>query len=462
MAGMSLLDIILMNFVAVASLRWIASAASSGPSSLTLWIFAALFFFLPQALAVIHLSTKFPEDGGLYKWTQHALGDFHGFLCGWCYWVTNLLYFPSLLFYVSANVGFAGESFFPGIGSTSNKTFVILVTLGSLWLVTLLGFLGLKAGKWLQNLGGLGNWIPATVVSFLGIYTFYRFGSANAFNAETMVPRFQNPAQWTFFAQMCFAFAGLELVCFMGGEIRNPQKNLTWGAVISGVVIASVYLLGTWAILVSVPLEKISPLNGLILPLQEVGHRWGISWLAGAGALFIGLAGLGGTMAWFQGASRIPYVVGVDRFLPETFSRLHRKFRTPYVTILVQGGLATVFMLLAASGENTKTEYVYKILVDTCLLLYFIPYGYLFISAYRLAHRKPLLRLACGFGLLTTLIAILTTAIPLDGTGGVNTVVKVIAGTVFMLLLGVLLYLRGSSDRAQTLRPAPGHGVDSA
>ncbi len=94
---MGLRDLVLFNIVAVLSLRWVATAAAAGPSSVSLWILAALFFFIPQGLAVSHLAGRYPNEGGIYYWTKREFGEAHGFLCGWCYWVNNILYYPNLL-----------------------------------------------------------------------------------------------------------------------------------------------------------------------------------------------------------------------------------------------------------------------------------------------------------------------------------------------------------------------------
>jgi len=89
---LTLRDLVLLNVVAVLSIRWLATSAAAGPSSLVLWVCAALFFFIPQGLAVADLSARFPDEGGIYRWTKRAFGEGHGFLCGWCYWINNVLY----------------------------------------------------------------------------------------------------------------------------------------------------------------------------------------------------------------------------------------------------------------------------------------------------------------------------------------------------------------------------------
>src|SRR5581483_141860 len=90
-------DLVLFNICAIASLRWLAPAAQAGSGSLILWVLAALFFFLPSAVVVSRLSERFPEEGGMYVWTKRAFGDRHAFLCAWIYFISTVLYLPSLL-----------------------------------------------------------------------------------------------------------------------------------------------------------------------------------------------------------------------------------------------------------------------------------------------------------------------------------------------------------------------------
>ena len=94
---LGLRDLILFNIAAVVSVRWLAAAAHIGPGSLVLWLGAAILFFYPLALAAASLTARYPEEGGIYAWTGHSFGEWHGFLCGWCYWLSNLFYLPNLL-----------------------------------------------------------------------------------------------------------------------------------------------------------------------------------------------------------------------------------------------------------------------------------------------------------------------------------------------------------------------------
>ena len=90
-------DVLLFNIATVLGPRWIAAAGHNGTSSISLWVLAAVFFFVPGALVINELSSRFPEEGGLYVWAHEAFGDFHGFIAGWTYWIYTVFYFPGLL-----------------------------------------------------------------------------------------------------------------------------------------------------------------------------------------------------------------------------------------------------------------------------------------------------------------------------------------------------------------------------
>ena len=136
-------DIVLFNVVAIVGIRWISLAAATGPSSISLWILALILFFIPQAVAVIYLSKKYPVEGGVYEWAKVEFGDFHGFVAGWCYWSNNLVYYPSLLISVAAIAAFI----IPGTsGLASNKIFIATVSLVVLWIAIGFNVVGVNTG----------------------------------------------------------------------------------------------------------------------------------------------------------------------------------------------------------------------------------------------------------------------------------------------------------------------------
>src|SRR6195256_6374378 len=122
--AMGFWDVLLFNIAAVLGPRWIAAAAHNGTSSIILWILAAIFFFLPTALIIIELSTRYPAEGGLYVWSKEAFGDFHGFVAGWAYWIYTFFYFPGLLTASAAMSGYVAGT--GGAALAQNRTFLLV------------------------------------------------------------------------------------------------------------------------------------------------------------------------------------------------------------------------------------------------------------------------------------------------------------------------------------------------
>lgn len=369
-------DLVLMYVAAILSPRWIAFAAAAGPASLTLWVAAGLFFFVPQALCVTALSSAFPQEGGLYAWARRAFGDFHGFVAGWCYWVNNLFYYPSLAL---ATAGMGLYVFGTRYAHLEKSTTYGVV--GSLVLIVVAvaaSVVGWRSGKWVQNLGGAANWLPIVFLLVIAGATLARYGSANPITWGSLLPSFADLALVLAFSKMCFAFAGFELAPLVSEEIVEPRKTIPRAIFASAVSIAFVYLAGTLALLVALPTAETSIVTGINQAVTTSGARVGLQFLGAPTALLMWIAGLGALAAWFAGNGRLLFVAGLDRYLPPAFSRIHPRWHTPAVALLVQGGLAIAFTILATAGSNVESAYLF--FADFTLILYFIPYLYMFAS----------------------------------------------------------------------------------
>ncbi len=459
---LKLRDLVLFNLVAILGLRHLATSAKFGPGSLIIWIIAALFFFVPQGLAVIELSSRFPKEGGIYLWTKSALGEGHGFLCGWCYWINNVLYYPNLLItaaVISTYVIGQGET-----GLSDRWSFILPVTLIALWLAAAINIVGLGTGKWLQNAGGIGTYIPGLIIIFLGLYGVMTGEPSNPINSDTLKPDFTNLPSLNLLASVAFAFAGLELASTMGDECEDPRRSLPRSIFISAPLIAVAYILGTGAVLWLVPNQDINLVSGFLQAITN-GAR-GVSeslwWIAPLCAALYTVGNLGGVGAWLNGPARVAFVIGLDRYFPKGFGRVHPKWRTPYVAILVQASLATIFLLVSVLGKGTNVEEVYLILLDTQLLIYFIPYLYLFTVF--LIHRRRGKAdneaiLAPGgtvgawviglSGAALTLFAMVVATIPPEAsTEPWLFRLKVIGGAAGFIIVGGLIYLRAKLKKS--------------
>ena len=452
---LTLRDLVLFNIVAILSLRWTATAGAAGPSSLVLWVLAGLFFFIPQGLAVSHFSARFPKEGGIYVWTKRTFGEGHGFLCGWCYWVSNVLYYPNLLMSTAAIATYAigrGDT-----GLMDDWTYILLATLTALWLAVLLNIVGLKTGRWLQNIGAFGTYIPGAVLIGFGLYAVLTQGSATAITPETITPHFGELSQLNLWASIAFAYAGLELSAVMGDEIKDPRRNLPRSIYIAAPLIAFLYLAGTASVLWLVPSSEIHIVAGFFQALAAGTQDFGrLLWIVPVAAALYVIGNLGGIGAWLSAPARVAFVIGLDRYFPAAFGRVHPRWKTPYIAILTQAVLATIFLMLSVLGKGTTVEKSYLILLDTTLLIYFIPFIYLFVCYLmdRLRATAPEARPWQGgrglagviglSGLLLTLGAMIVATIPPPDTADPWVFrAKVVGGAALFVIIGGAVYWRG-------------------
>lgn len=429
-------DLVFFDISAIVSLRWVAAAAHAGPGSFVLWIIAALFF-LPSAIIVGSLSRRFPEEGGFYIWTKQAFGDQHAFICSWFYFISTVLYFPSLLLagisMTAYAFGGAGERF------VEHREFALPVTLVVLWAAFAANFFGMKVAKWISALGGSSTFIIGAVLGVLAIAAALHSGMATKF---VLLPK-PNLDTVNFWSQIAFAFVGLELAPIVSGEIRNPRRDLPRAAMISGVISVVFYIAATSALLVLLKPEAISPMTGLAQAGAAGAQKLGVPVIGILLASLIGVAVVGQLDTWIAGNTRLPYAIGLDRYLPAAFGRIHPRWGTPYVSLLVQAVVATLLLLMAQLGETVRAAY--QITVDMTVITTFIPFAYIFGAGFRFASR-----IAAVSGIGVTLVAIVLSVLPPPEASSVATFeAKVIGGSALVAVLGWLLFKRFEAKRSQ-------------
>jgi amino acid transporter len=412
-------DLVMFYVVATLSLRWIPFAASAGPSSLVIWVIGLTTIFLPLALCIMELSSRYPQEGGMYVWSKRAFGDFSGFMTGWIYWTSNLPYFPAVLYFAASNALYIGGTRWKG--AQGSAAFFVLFSLFGLGLALLLNVVGLDIGKWLNNLGAIGAWVPVALLIVLGGVAWWRFGLATSFTAASMKPSLHmgNIAVW---GTLLYAFSGAESASFMGDEIKDARRTIPRALIVAGVIITAGYMLGTVAILAALPKGQVSSLEGIMQAITSSAGRVGINGIGPAVALLICLANLGGVGAYLAALSRIPFVAGIDRFLPAAFGRVHPRWGTPHVALIVQAACCFVFILLGQAGSTVRGAY--QVLVSMTIITNFIPYLFMFAALIKLQREpveqgvvrvpggKPAAILLAIVGMLMTTAVIVASVIP--------------------------------------------------
>jgi glutamate:GABA antiporter len=400
-------DLTFLSVVAIANLNLVPVIAADGPTTVWLWAAALVLFLLPQGITVIELSHRFPGEGGLYIWAKEEFGDFHGFMCGWAYWTTNMFYLPTLLFYMGGILAYAGPKSVAGLAD--NPVFFFMLTVGLLWLTAILNIRGIGVGKWVNNAGGWGTLIGAAVLVMLAVVTVWRRGFA--LPASSFAVRTIDWSTMSSFGVICFGLVGLELGPVMGDEIRDPRRSVPQGVFWGGVLAGLVYVTATLALLLAVPQREVKVVQGVLQAVDKMTAGSGLSWLLPVLALVLAVAIAGSTSAWLSGSARIIFVSGIDRYLPKALGRVHPKYATPHIALMAIAILSSLLVCMSLIGASVKEAYV--TLLDLSVVLQMISYLYLYATLLRVAFSKSAgdgffsrgwLRFAAIGGLAATLV----------------------------------------------------------
>ena len=316
---------------------------------------------------------------------------------------------------------------------------------------------GLNIGKWLQNAGGVGTYLPLMMLVGLAVAVWMKAGSVTTFSFHASLPDFKLDTL-NFWSQIAFAFTGLELVCTMSEEIKDPRKTLPRAILLSGLLIAVIYVLGTIGALIMMSSDSVDPRNGVFQALGSGSQLMGIAWFGMLAAVLVTVGNAGGVGSTVAGVARIPFVAGIDRYLPAAFGKIHPRWRTPHVSILVQAGLSAAVLLLFQANESIKGAY--QALIDAAIILYFLPFLYMYAAIIRLAYKgdrdanrsavlvpggKAGVWITAGMAFVVTFVAIVFSIIPTaDVANKLGFELKVVGSTLGALIVGLGLYWRGA------------------
>jgi amino acid transporter len=427
---LGLRDLTLFAITCVTSARWIPIAAHAGPSSVTLWLLAAVLFMAPLAVAVAALVAKYPVAGGLYLWTRRDFGAWPGFLCFWVYWMGIAFLFPTVaLLYIK--VGFSMfDPLFARLGD--NRFYLLASTVALIWIALGSNVIGLKVGKWTENIGALATWAVGLLLVVVAWMVWTRRGSATPIH---ILPKW-NWGTVNFWAAIAYATSGMEAPGMMAGEIREPERMMRRAGWIATGFATIFYVSATVAFLVVLPPENISELNGFAEMGNSAGLLLGATWLSPLIALLVVASGVGFVGGLGTATSRLPFAAGVDRLLPAAFGRVHPRWGTPYVSILALGLVATFLLVIYQLGDTIRVAY--DELVSMMVITGFLPYLYIFGSAWKAGKRLS----AASGGAITALALLCSVVPPAEITNTWLFEGKLAAGTLAVVVSAWLVYYR--------------------
>jgi amino acid transporter len=449
-------DLVLLFVVAIFNLNVVPSIVANGGVTVWLWLAVLVCFFWPQGIAVIELAERFPGEGGVYLWAKEVFGDFHGFLSGWCYWTNNLTYVPSVLLY------FVGVFVFVlGAGHeklAANKSFAVTACVLLLAFLVVLNVVGLKFGKWINNVGAIGTLIAGIVLLGLGAVVATHFGISMHFSDLRIPANLRSVLNS--FGLICYALVGLELASTMGDEIKNPLAAVPTAVARGGILVGLLYLGSSLTLLMSVRREDLDILEGIVQAVRQMAHQLGIGWLVVPFALFLSLSIAGIASAWLAGPARIPFVAGLDSYMPSWLGNVHPRYGTPYAALIVHAVVSLILVLLNFGLPGATVQESFQRLLSLSVVLQLVPFLYMFGALLKIAFGKPFVRVRHGrtrlilvgvVGCLSTALGIALVFFPAQQiTSLFSYEVWMFGGTVFFVGIAALLFIiYGRRKRAQ-------------
>jgi amino acid transporter len=413
---LGLTDLVLTQILFIVGLPWVGVAAKQGPSHVVLWLAAMALFYIPSAAVVIYLNRSMPLEGGIYQWAKLGFNDLVGFLVAWNLWLFAILNTSEIgLQLTQYCVYIAGPD---SESIAENPLLIGIVNLLVMGLLVVIPVIGLGVGKWVHKAGGTLMIATFATIVLLPVLNWFNGSLPGGYRPVTFEMPAMSIMTLNLLGKMGFgAFGGFEYVAIHAGEARDPVRTIGRSVAIAAPIIVAMFVLGTSSVLMLIPNDQID----LIAPVPQVLNV-GFGPLGGAAA--IGMAAIFALLSirlaqasvQFAGNTRLPMVAGWDNLLPEWFTRLHAKYRTPVNSILFVGA-ATFFMSVVGLIGVGKQE-AFQILWNASGVFYALTYVAMLaipIFGLRSADVKPplWLKFAAASGLLMTLLFIALALVPI-------------------------------------------------
>ena len=442
---LTLRDLVLSQILTVVGSAWVGIAAGLGRAQAVAWLAALALFYLPMAVSVYFLNREMPLEGGLYVWARTAFGDAGGFLTAWNVWAYGLAVIAAILFQIPSELAYMlGPS---AAWIPENHLVVYLVLTVLLAVLTLSAIRGLALGKWIHNISGASMLLVFALLILTPAWAWLHHSPIHYAPLAMHLPH-HDLVSLALLGQLFGALSGLEYIAIMAGETRNPTRNIGLSVVFASPVIAGMFIFGTAAVVAFHERDPAVAIN-YIAPIPQTlrlafGDHGAAGLLAAVAIFLLQIRLLGATSFIFTGIARLPMAAGWDHLIPEWFSRLHPRYRTPVNSILVATGIIATLMLFASLG--VKAAEAFQVLNNASSELYSLAYLVMFAipiaGARILRDRLPLwVAMTSAAGFLVTLFCLVLTAYPfVDVVNPLAYAAKILGTTAAANLLGYAFY----------------------
>lgn len=332
-------------------------AQVSSPSiTLLAWVITGVGSVL-LALSFANLGTKYPTSGGPIVYTHKAFGEFTAFLTAWTFWIGSWIGNAAI---ITAIIRYL-TPFIPSLRTNSLLSFALSSLF--LWIFTYINYKGVKGAGFVSivtTVLKLGVIFIFMIIAFWGFNPDY----LNTYASSDVTGLGALPAA---IAVTLWSFIGLESAAISGGEIKNPEKNIKRSTFLGTLFAAVIYIF--------LSVLAMGGATQAELALSEAPLAYIIDNITGAtwGGMFISMgiviSAAGATSGWILTTARLSYAAGEDNLFPKFFSKIHPKYNTPYVSLIISS-LCTNLLLSLNYVSSLTTAFDFMINLAT---LAFIP-----------------------------------------------------------------------------------------
>jgi glutamate:GABA antiporter len=379
---LSVFSLVMMNVIAVDSLRTLAITAQLGFSLVFYYLIAAITFFIPVALVAAELATAYPNTGGIYIWVREAFGVRAAFITSWMQWIYNVVWYPTMLAFIAATLAYL---FAPELANNRFYLFGTIIVL--FWIFTCLNCFGMKISSLISVIGAsVGTLLPMIGIIILSIFWVCSGHHLPKHPSTPWIPTAHDLGQLPIFVAVLFGLLGMEMSAIHAEEVKNPQRDYPRALLYSTILIFSTLTFGSLAIVMVVPLEKLSVVSGFIEAYSIFFDVFKLSWMTPIIAGLVIIGGLSSVSAWIIGPTRSLLISAHDGCLPKKFTHVNRH-GAPVMILIAQGVLFTilssVFYFIKSVNE------AYWLLSVMCGQLALLVYVFMFAAAIKLRYSKP-------------------------------------------------------------------------
>lgn len=461
-AKLGVFTLVIMNVVAVVSLRGLPAEAEYGMSSAFYYLFAAIVFLIPVSLVAAELAAMFPyQQGGMFRWIGEAFGRKTGFLGIWLQWIESTIWFPTVLTFGAVSLAFIGMDHVADSHLAANKIYTIVVVLGIYWIATLISMKGLGWVGKVSKIGGIvGTVIPAIILVVLGVIYLATGGTPQMNLHGDFFPDLTNFDNVVLAASIFLFYAGMEMSGIHVRDVKNPTVNYPKAVFLGALITVLIFVLGTYALGLIIPAKDINLVQSLLVGFDNYFAYLHLNWLTPVIAIALAFGVLAGVLTWVAGPSKGIFAVGQAGYLPPFFQKTNKSGVQKNI-LLLQGGAVTLLALLFVVMPSVQS--FYQILSQLTVLLYLIAYLLMFAAAIYLRYsmknaRRPfrigsrgnwLMWVVGGVGFLGSLLAFVLSFFPPDqismGSTAVWYTVLFAGVAVFVIAPFIILMFRKPS-----------------